>query len=461
MWIARSVRWHVLLATAAVVAVSVLVARSAAGLGAGPGAAQDAPEDNPWPMVGGNASHSGTSDGPEPPYRVAWSASDVAPLAGPVVADEAVILVEAERVVALEPGSGELLWDAARDEGPGGPAAVAGNLIIFAEGRGAEAAISAVRLDDGEPAWTTTTRAPVLGGPAVHSDEVFVGTADGRVLSLAADGGTQRWEYRAPGRADISPAVDGETVFVAAEDLTSGVATVYALDAATGRERWRFSPSGPAIGVSSVSVRDGTAVVGMGDFLIHGLDAANGAERWRARARAPFTAWLVPVAGEPLVVGDGAGHLYGVDGDSGKLEWTFRVPGDLVEASPIVAGSAAVVGDSGGQVSAIDLRTGLLVWKRTIGAAPVGAIASDGERLFVAVQGRGGRLVALEHDPGGRLVSEHSPTELFLGRALLNFGVAALVLGAALIFGFRALINRPRAPAAGVGADDEAGRTGP
>ena len=246
-------------------------------------------------------------------------------------------------------------------------------------------------------------------------------------------------------------------MYLAAEDLSSGVATVYALDATTGREEWRFSPSGPALGVSSVSVQDGMAVVGMGDFMIHGLDAATGAERWRTRARAPFTPRLVPVAGDSLVVGDGAGHLYGVEGRSGKLEWVFRVPGDLVDASPIVAGGAAVVGDSGGQVSAIDPRTGLLVWKRTVGGAPVGAIASDGERIYAAVQGRGGRLVALEHDPGGQLLAEHSPTAIFFGRALLNFAIAALVVGAALVLGFRALMNRGEVPR----ADDENERGGP
>jgi len=439
----------------------VVAPRTAAGPGVGGGSTQESPEGHPWPMVGGDPAHSGTSDGPGPPYRVAWSASDLTPLAGPVVAAGAVILIETERVVAVQPATGDRLWDVDRDEGPAGPAAIAGNLVIFAEGRGAEASISAVRLEDGEPAWRTSTRAPAVGGPAVDSERVFVGTADGRVLSLAADEGTQRWEYRATGRVDTSPAVEGGAVYLAAEDLSSGVATVYALDAATGREEWRFSPSGPALGVTSVSVRDRTAVVGMGDFMIHGLDAATGAERWKTRARAPFTSRLVPAAGNPLVVGDGAGHLYGVEGRSGKLEWVFRVPGDLVDASPIVAGGAAVVGDSGGQVSAIDPRTGLLVWKRTVGGAPVGAIASDGERIYVAVQGRGGRLVALEHDPGGQLLEEHSPTELFLGRALLNFAVASLVLGAALVLGFRALMNRAEVPGADPGAADDTGGRGP
>jgi outer membrane protein assembly factor BamB len=458
VWHVRSVRWHLLLGIASAIAVSMAVAPlAAASLGMGRGSVQGSPEGHPWPMVGGDASHSGTSEGPEPPYRVAWSASGLAPVAGPIVADGAVILVEAQRVVAVEPATGQRLWDADRDEGPGGPAAVAGDLVIFAEGRGSEASISAVRLEDGESAWTTSTRAPALGGPAVDSGNVLVGTADGRVLSLAADEGTERWMYRATGRVDTSPAVEGGAVYVAAEDLSSGAATVYALDAGTGREEWRFSPSGPAIGVSSVSVRDRTAVVGMGDFMIHGFDASTGADRWRTRARAAFTPRLVPAAGDPIVLGDGAGHMYGVAAGSGKVEWTFRFPDDLFDASPIVAGDSAVVGDGGGQVSAIDLRTGLLVWKRTVGRAPVGAIASDGERLYVAVQGRGGRLVALEHDPGGQLLAEHSPTELFLGRALLNFVVAAGVLGAALVLGFRSLANRPAVPGDESGTDDETG----
>jgi outer membrane protein assembly factor BamB len=377
------------------------------------------------------------------------------------VAEGAIILVETERVAAVDPGTGEPLWEVVRREGPAGPPAIAGNLVVFAEGRGADASISAVRLKDGERAWSTSLRAPTLGGPAVDSGQVFVGTVDGRVLSLGSAEGTRTWEYRATGRVDTSPAVGGGSVFFAAEDFSSGMATLYALEGKTGREQWRFSPSGPAVGVSSVSFRDRTAVLGMGDFLIHALDSVTGAERWRARARAPFPALLVPAAGDQLVLGDRAGHLYGVEGDSGKLAWLFRLPGDLVDASPIIAGDAAVVGDGGGQASAIDLRTGLLVWKRTVGGGPVGAIASDGERLYVAVQGRNGRLLALEHDPAGRLLAEHSPTELFLGRALLNFAVAAVALGAALLLGVSGLVRRASLRGAGMGGDGETGARAP
>jgi outer membrane protein assembly factor BamB len=408
------------------------------GLAAGGvGAYQMQPEAHPWPMVGGDASHSGTAAGPAPPYREAWSASGLAPAAGPVVAAEAVILVDAERVVALDRETGRTIWEADRQAGPAGAPAVSEGLAIFAEGRGAEAAISAVRLEDGDAVWTQETGAPAVGGLAVQEGQVYAGTAGGRILALSVEDGELIWEYRATGRVDTAPALAENIVYVAAEDFSSGVATLHALERATGRERWRFAPSGPALGVSSVSFGGDLAVAGKGDFRIYAFDWA-GNERWHTQARAPFSARLVPAAAtagpvEALILGDRAGHVYRLEPRTGELRWTFRVPGTLLAASPLVAGDAAVVGDDSGQASAIDLSSGLLVWKRAVGRAPVGAVASDGERLYLAVQGHGGRVLALEHDPEGRLLAEPSPTTLFLGRALLNFGLAAAALGVVLV----------------------------
>jgi eukaryotic-like serine/threonine-protein kinase len=420
----------------------------------GRGSVQGETEGHPWPMVGGDAAHSGSTEGPAPPYREAWSVSDLSPLAGPVVAGDTVILVDADRVVAVERETGAPVWETDRAAGPAGPAALAGNLVIFAEGRGGDAAISAARLQDGEAVWSVPMRAPAFGGPAVDNGRVYVGTSDGRVFALAADEGTRVWEYRATGRVDTSPAVADGLVYVAAEDFTSGAATVYALDADAGRERWRFSPSGPGLGVSSVSVAEETAFVGLGDFMVHAFDAATGAQRWSTRARAPFSSRLAPSAASEVILGDRAGHLYGLEPGSGERAWIFRVPGDLVDASPVVAGGAAVVGDGGGQASAIDLRSGLLVWKRILGAGPVGAIASDGERLYLAVQGGRGRLVALEHDPGAELLAEPSPTTLFVWRALLNFGVAALALGGGLFLLFSRLGRERKESAPSTRLDD-------
>lgn len=393
-------------------------------------------------MVGGDAAHSGVASGPAPPYREVWSAPDLASLAGPVVAEDAVIVVETERVVALERETGRVVWEADRRTGPAGPPALGGSIAVFGEGRGGGAAISAVSLERGDRVWTHRAGSPSLGGPVVEGDRVYAGTLDGRVLALNAEDGELAWQYRASGRVDTSPAVADGMAYAAAEDFSSGAATVYALDAATGKERWRFSPSGPAVGVSSVSVAGGFAFLGMGDFRIHAFDATTGAERWSAPARGPFGARLAPAVWNGPILGDRVGHLYRLEQGTGERRWLFRLPGDLVDASPVLSGSAVVVGDGSGQASAIDLRSGLLVWKRSVGRAPVGAVASDGERLYLAVQGREGRVVALEHDPGGRLLTEPSPTTLFLGRSLLNFAIAAAALGIALVGAFRLLPPR-------------------
>lgn len=395
-------------------------------------------EADPWPMVGGDASHTGTAPGPVPPYREAWSAGDLSPAAGPVVAARAIIVIEAEGVIALDRDTGRPIWERNRHAVPAGPPVVAEGLAIYAGGRGDDAAISALRLEDGDAVWSQNTGAPVVGGLTVLDGQLYAGTAGGRVLSLSLEDGEVVWEHRVTGRADTSPAVTADTVYVTSEDFSTGVATLSALDRETGEERWLFTPSGPALGVSSVSFGGGLAIAGMGDFMVHAFDGATGRERWIAQARAPFSARLVPavatVGSDPAVVlGDRAGHVYRLDPGSGELVWTFRVPGTILDSSPVIAGDAAVVGDDSGQASAIDLSSGLLVWKRALGSAPVGAVASDGERLYLAVQGRGGRVVALEHDPAGRLLAEPSPTTLFLGRALLNFAIAAAVLALVLV----------------------------
>jgi hypothetical protein len=63
--------------------------------------------------------------------------------------------------------------------------------------------------------------------------------------------------------------------------------------------------------------------------------------------------------------------------------------------------------------------------------------------------------VALEHDPEGDLLAEPSPTTLFLGRALLNFAVAALVLGGAMILLVRWLGSGRMEPDPPPRVDDE------
>ena len=62
---------------------------------------------------------------------------------------------------------------------------------------------------------------------------VYVGGTDGEVYALDAATGDERWRIRTLGAVYWSPAVADGVVYVG-----SASATLYALDAATGDERW-------------------------------------------------------------------------------------------------------------------------------------------------------------------------------------------------------------------------------
>ena len=122
--------------------------------------------------------------------------------------------------------------------------------------------------------------------------------------------------------------------------------------------------------------------------------------------------------------------------------WVFRVPGSFLTGAPVVIGATVVVGDTSGQVSAIDLDSGHLIWRQQVSRLAVSGISVAADRMFVS--SANGSVLALAHDPGGALLDEPSPTTLFVGRAVLNFGVAFGVLVLVLVTLFRWVGGRRR-----------------
>lgn len=405
--------------------------------------------DAPWPMVGRDASHSGTTDGPEPPYRIAWS-SEVpeAPASGPVATGDAVVVVGATSVAALSADGGEPLWEEDRGAGPAGPPAVAGELVVYSSGTAATAELVARSLEDGEERWTVDTLAEVPGGPAVVGETLYAGTRRGHVYAIDAADGAIVWRAEIGGRVDAAPAATDEVVVVVSEDRGTGVATVVALEAASGDERWRFSPQAISLGSSSVALGEDVAFVGMGDGRIRALDLESGGERWQTVAlggSGAFRARHVPALDDELLIPD-LRALQALDAASGEERWTYQLSTVLKSSSPAVVGEWVVFGDESGEAAAVDIASGRLVWRADIGDGSVGSPAVDDERVYLSAQGEGGIVAALEHDPGGELLDVPSPTILFPLNALANFAAAAALVGIAALALFRFLVREP-APA--------------
>ena len=180
--------------------------------------------------------------------------------------------------------------------------------------------------------------------PTVVGGAVYVGSADGHVYALDANTSAERWRFATGDAVGSSPAVFGGVVYVGGWD-----GHVYALDAATGRERWRFA-TGEALESSPAAV-DGVVYVGSGDGNVYSLDAATGRERWRFAA-GDGVGSSPAVVGGVVYVGSYDHNVYALDAATGAERWRFAT-GDRVFSSPAVVGGLVYVGSQDGNVYAI------------------------------------------------------------------------------------------------------------
>ncbi len=129
--------------------------------------------------------------------------------------------------------------------------------------------------------------------------------------------------------------------------VTSAWSRVFALDAATGRELWRYDPQVPGAHARKgccdvvnrgVAVADGRVFVGTYDGRLVALDAATGKVAWEVLTvdrSQPYTITGAPrVFRDKVIIGNGGaefgvrGYLSAYDAKTGALAWRFyTVPG--------------------------------------------------------------------------------------------------------------------------------------
>jgi quinohemoprotein ethanol dehydrogenase len=159
------------------------------------------------------------------------------------------------------------------------------------------------------------------------------------------------WEYVARStRGRVQHGMQATAIVVDGVMYVSGPwSVVYALDAVTGRERWRFDPKVDGAyprrgccGVSSrgVQVWRSKVFVATVDGYLIALDAGTGKELWRADTfidrAADYTITSAPhIAGSVVVVGNSGadlgvrGYVSAYDAETGAFAWRFfTVPGD-------------------------------------------------------------------------------------------------------------------------------------
>jgi eukaryotic-like serine/threonine-protein kinase len=254
--------------------------------------------------------------------------------------------------------------------------------------------------------WKFQTRSSVISSPAVVAGVLYVGSNDHNLYALDADSGALKWKFRTEGRVAASPAVTGGVVYFGSYD-----GYFYAVDVA-GKQKWKFQTDGerryagthlhgadPAAEtmpdpfdfyLSSPTVTDGTVYFGSGDGHVYALDAATGAQKWRFRTGDVVHA-SPAVADGVVYVGSWDTYFYAIDAASGKEKWSFRTGDDPkihnqigIQASALIANGTVYFGCRDSNFYALDANTGEKKWIfNNKGSWVIGsAVIKDGRLYF-------------------------------------------------------------------------------
>jgi outer membrane protein assembly factor BamB len=196
--------------------------------------------------------------------------------------------------------------------------------------------------------------------------------------------GAERWAVYQKGLY-ISPAVEGNRVFIRAEEANKG--HVVALDLQSGKELWAFAPkriSSEATNfygghITSPAVVRGVVFVGAGKE-VYALDAASGRVRWTYSALDLITSSASVDSGRVYI--SDFKHFYALDQNSGKLIWAISTPSS-VYFSAVSTGSSVLV-TNGDSLSALDAASGAQRWiVKYPGDTGLIPAAVQGDRVFV------------------------------------------------------------------------------
>jgi len=218
-----------------------------------------------------------------------------------------------------------------------------------------EGRVQGLDFKTGEKLWVFNSNVPVLtvrgtSTPILSNNMVYVGFANGRVLSLEATTGAIAWEARVAipqGRSEIERIVDVDgTMLLVGKELyaASYQGRLVAIDVPSGRKMWQqdissFAGVSQGFGNVYVTDEDGTVIA----YLRNGQG-----ERWSQPALGYRELSRPTPVSSYLAVADFEGYVHLLSQIDGEFVGRVKVDGDGARADMLADGNRLYVyGNSG------------------------------------------------------------------------------------------------------------------
>ena len=297
--------------------------------------------------------------------------------------------------------------------------------------------IYAVFLDSGEQKWKADTGGVVAARPLLFRDQVIIGSFDQNLYSLDTQDGSERWKVKGTNWFWAGAVTDGSTIFAPSMDGNiyaldgsgrllwgSEDGNLYAYDAVTGEEKWRFATGGKIW--STPVVRDGVVYFGSHDRSIYAVFLDSGEQKWKADTGGVVAARPL-LFRDQVIIGSFDQNLYSLDTQDGSERWKVKGT-NWFWAGAVTDGSTIFAPSMDGNIYALD-GSGRLLWKHQVGSSIVSTPVILPQGLVVA--GKDGTITVLDkttQDIGlSRVLYSPSPRDAEITAPLFANGSSVFV----------------------------------
>ncbi|GAB3457947.1 protein kinase domain-containing protein [Actinophytocola sediminis] len=245
--------------------------------------------------------------------------------------------------------------------------------------------VHALEPGSGKVLWTTP--ATLIG--RVDNGRVFAAENANPVLrAFTPRTGAVRWSYRPPLAEIIVRLVDTTAV------TCFGFHALRALDSATGAPRWTA-----AVDTQNGLAARGGLIVAAAETALTAVAADTGGTRWTYPIDEPF---YLAVGDREVFATDRNGTLHAIAAATGVARW--RQETVMVASTPVPVGDVVYLGGGRGEVLALDAATGTRRWARAygrdcvVGHADGVLYASTGDTVQVLDATDGATMLTYEGD---------------------------------------------------------------
>lgn len=178
----------------------------------------------------------------------------------------------------------------------------------------------AVNGKDGSLLWKFKAKGSIHTTPALYNGILYVGSWDTYFYAVNAQTGKEIWKFKtgeALGMAGIqaSATIANGIVYFGARD-----AHLYALNSSDGNMLWKYDAGGAWI-VGSAVIKDDVLYAGTSDsYLFLALDAKTGKEKYRFKTNG-YVFGTPAIAGNTAYFGDFTGNMFSLDLTSEGKRW--------------------------------------------------------------------------------------------------------------------------------------------